>query len=55
MKVAILEGLGISREELDARKAPFEAEGVEFAEYAKSTDSAVLIQEADAACGFCDP
>lgn len=45
MKVAILESLGISEEELSARKAPFEAEGVEFVSYAKSTDTAVLIEE----------
>lgn len=45
MKVAILESLGISEEELNARKAPFEAEGVEFVSYAKSTDTATLIEE----------
>lgn len=45
MKVAILESLGISEEELSARKAPFEAEGVEFVSYAKSTDTATLIEE----------
>ena len=45
MKVAILESLGISGEELAARKAPFEARGVEFVDYAKSTDTAVLIEE----------
>lgn len=45
MKVAILESLGISEEEFSARKAPFEAEGVEFVSYAKSTDTATLIEE----------
>lgn len=46
MKVALLESLGISKEELEARKAPFIAQGVEFAEYAKTTDVATLIEEA---------
>ena len=51
MKVAILESLGISAEELAARKAPFEAEGVEFAEYPRTTDPEKLkeeIKDADA-------
>ena len=51
MKVAIMESLGISAEELAARKAPFEARSVVFAEYARSTDPAKLIaqaQDADA-------
>ena len=30
MKVAILESLSISKEELNKRKAPFEKKGVEF-------------------------
>lgn len=46
MKVALMESLGISKEELEARKAPFIAQGVEFAEYAKTTDVATLIEEA---------
>lgn len=46
MKVAILESLGITDEELKARKAPFEKEGVEFVSFPKSTDPAVLIEEA---------
>ena len=46
MKVAILESLGISKEELEARKAPFIAQGVEFVEYAKTTDTDALIEEA---------
>ena len=51
MKVVIMEGLGISDAELAARKAPFEAQGVEFAAYPRSTDPAKLIaqaQDADA-------
>lgn len=46
MKVAILESLGISREELQKRKAPFEERGVEFAEYDKTEDKDKLIAEA---------
>lgn len=46
MKVAILESLGITDEELAARKAPFEEKGVEFASFPKSTDPAVLTEEA---------
>ena len=45
MKVAILESLGISAEELAARKAPFEAQGVEFANYPKTTDIPKLQEE----------
>ena len=51
MKVAIMESLGISTEELAARKAPFEARGVVFSDYPRSTDPAKLIaqaQDADA-------
>lgn len=51
MKVVIMEGLGISAQELAARKAPFEAQGVEFADYPRTTDPAKLIaqaQDADA-------
>ena len=46
MKVVLMESLGISAEELQARKAPFEAEGIEFAEYARTTDPAKLVEEA---------
>ena len=46
MKVVIMEGLGITDEELNARKAPFEEKGVEFAVYPKTTDVPTLIEEA---------
>lgn len=46
MKVAILESLAISKEELNKRKAPFEEKGVEFVEFEKSMDKDVLIDEA---------
>ena len=46
MKVVILEGLGVSPAELAARKAPFEAEGIVFEEYSRTTDLAKLIEEA---------
>jgi D-3-phosphoglycerate dehydrogenase len=47
MKVVIMEGLGISADELAARKAPFEAEGVEFAAYARTGDVPTLIRQAE--------
>ncbi len=46
MKVAIMESLGITEEELNARKAPFEEKGVEFVSYPKTTDVPTLIDEA---------
>ena len=46
MKVAVLESLGIPKEELEKRKAPFIEQGVEFSEFSKSTDKEVLIEEA---------
>ena len=46
MKVAIMEGLGISEAELAARKAPFEAEGVEFKDYVRTLDVPTLIAQA---------
>ena len=46
MHVVILEGLGVSPAELAARKAPFEAEGVVFSDYPKTTDINRLIEEA---------
>lgn len=46
MKVAILESLGISAQELRERKAPFEEKGVEFVDYARTADKAALIEEA---------
>lgn len=45
-KIAILEPLGISAEELAARKAPFEAQGHTFVDYARTADPAVLVEEA---------
>lgn len=45
-KIVIMESLGISAEELAARKAPFEAQGHVFMDYPKTTDPAKLIEEA---------
>lgn len=45
-KIVIMESLGISAEELTARKAPFEAAGHTFTDYAKTTDVPTLIEEA---------
>lgn len=45
-KIVIMEFLGISAEELAARKAPFEAQGHVFVDYPKTTDPAKLIEEA---------
>lgn len=47
MKVAVLESLGISEEELEKRKAPFQAKGVEFAQYERTADAAALVKEAE--------
>lgn len=44
-KIVIMESLGISAEELAARKAPFEAQGHVFVDYHKTTDSAQLVEE----------
>lgn len=44
-KIVIMESLGISAEELAARKAPFEAQGHVFVDYLKTTDPAKLIEE----------
>ena len=44
-KVAILESLGISGEELESFKKPFEGE-VEFADYPRTADARTLIEEA---------
>ncbi len=46
MKVAIMEGLGISAQELAQRKKPFEGKGVVFEEFARTTDTAKLIEQA---------
>ena len=45
-KIVIMESLGISAEELAARKAPFEAAGHTFTDHAKTTDVPTLIEEA---------
>ena len=45
-KIVIMESLGISAEELAARKAPFEAQGHVLVDYPKTTDPAKLIEEA---------
>ena len=45
-KIVIMESLGISAEELAARKAPFEAAGHTFTDYARTTDVPTLIEEA---------
>ena len=47
MKVVIMEGLGISPVEMQERKAPFEAQGVIFEEYAKTGDTKTLIRQAE--------
>ena len=47
MKVAILESLGISDEELMSLEKPFEEKGVEFVHYTKSLDENVLLSELD--------
>lgn len=46
MKVAIMESLGITAEELANRKKNFEDKGVVFSEFAKTTAPAQLIEEA---------
>ena len=46
MKIAIMESLAVSADEMALRKAPFEKEGHVFAEYAKTTDEQTLIDEA---------
>ena len=49
MKVAIMEGLGISAQELAQRKKPFEDKGVVFEEFQRTTDTAKLIEQAKGA------
>ncbi|MFW5672352.1 MAG: NAD(P)-dependent oxidoreductase [Acetivibrio ethanolgignens] len=46
MKVVIMESLGVSAEEMAARKKPFEEKGVIFEEYESTTDTEKLIEEA---------
>ena len=45
MKIAILESLGVSRQEMEMRKKPFEDMGHTFVEYPKTTDKETLIAE----------
>lgn len=45
-KVVIMESLGISSQELSAFKKPFEEQGVEFAQYPKTTDADQLVRQA---------
>lgn len=45
-KVVLLESLGISEEELSARKTPFEAQGHTFVSYPRTSDIPALIEEA---------
>lgn len=46
MKAVIMEGLGISAQELAQRKKPFEEKGVVFEEFSRTTDPAKLIEQA---------
>ena len=46
MKVVIMESLGLSEEELDARKKPLEEKGVEFVSYPRTLDVPTLIGQA---------
>lgn len=46
MKVALMESLGISDQELACLEAPLKEQGVEFTSYQRTTDKETLIQEA---------
>ncbi len=46
MKIAIMESLGISKNYLEMKEAPFKQRGVEFVEFEKSVDNSTLISEA---------
>ena len=46
MKIAIMESLAVSRDELALRKLPFEKEGHTFAEFDRTTDIPTLIEQA---------
>lgn len=46
MKVVLMESLGISAEELAERKKPLEQKGVVFADFARTTDPAKLVEQA---------
>lgn len=45
-EIVIMESLNVSAEEMASRKKPFEEQGCVFKEYARTTDKAVLIEEA---------
>ena len=45
-KIVILESLAVSDEKMRALKAPFEAQGHVFEEYARSADTQTLIRQA---------
>lgn len=45
-KIVILESLAVSQQKMQELKKPFEDQGHEFCEYPKSTDPAVLMEEA---------
>lgn len=45
-KIVIMESLGISKEELEQREAPFIAQGHTFVSYEKTTDETKLVEEA---------
>jgi len=49
MKVVIMEGLGVSKEELASRKAPFEEKGVIFEEFDKTLEKETLVKQAQGA------
>ena len=51
-KIAIMEGLGISAEELAMRKKPFEEKGHVFVDYPRTTDVATLIEQGKDADAF---
>ncbi len=46
MKVVIMESLGISADEMAARRKPFEEKGVVFEEFEKTSDADKLVEEA---------
>ena len=46
MKIAIMESLAVSQDELALRKLPFEKEGHTFAEFDRTTDIPTLIEQA---------
>lgn len=51
-KIAIMESLGISAEEMSMRKKPFEEKGHVFVDYARTTDVPTLIEQGKDADAF---